>query len=173
MRTEYSWRRTLSWESLEQHCSAEFCSVMEIFYNPLFTVWWPLATCDCWVLGMWLVWLKNWISNSYFLNLSNCCFANAYSQRRQWHPTPVLLPGKSHGQRSLVGCSPWGSEESDMTEQLHFHFSLLCIGEGNGNPLRCSCLKIPGMGSHRVEHDWSDLAVAMPIVLIGKHRSRV
>ena len=41
-------------------------------------------------------------------------------QRRQWHPTPVLLPGKSHGQRSLVGCSPWGREESDMTERLHF-----------------------------------------------------
>ena len=43
--------------------------------------------------------------------------------RRQWHPTPVLLPGKSHGQRSLVGYSPWGCKESDMTEQLHFHFN--------------------------------------------------
>jgi len=61
-------------------------------------------------------------------------------QRRQWHPTPVLLPGKSHGRRSLVGCSPWGRKESDTTEQLHFHFSLSCIGEGNGNPLQCSCL---------------------------------
>ena len=61
--------------------------------------------------------------------------------RRQWHPTPVLLPGKSHGPRSLVGCSPWGCEESDMTEQLHFHFSLSCIGEGNGNPLQCSYLE--------------------------------
>ena len=38
------------------------------------------------------------------------------TRRRQWHPTPVLLPGKSHGRRSLVGCSPWGCEESDMTE---------------------------------------------------------
>ena len=46
------------------------------------------------------------------------------TQRRHWHPTPVLLPGKSHGRRSLVGCSPWGHEESDMTEGLHFHFSL-------------------------------------------------
>ena len=64
-------------------------------------------------------------------------------RRRQWHPTPVLLPGKSHGQRSLVGCSPWGREESDTTEQLHFHFSLSCIGEGNGNPLQCSCLENP------------------------------
>ena len=54
---------------------------------------------------------------------------------RQWHPTPVLLPGRSHGLRSLVGCSPWGREELDMTERLHFHFSLSCIGEGNGNLL--------------------------------------
>ena len=65
------------------------------------------------------------------------------AQRRWWHPTPVLLSGKSHGRRSLVGCSPWGPEESDMTEQLHFHFSLWCIGEGNGNPLQCSCLENP------------------------------
>ena len=61
-------------------------------------------------------------------------------------PTPVLLPGKSHGQRSLVGCSPRGHEESDTTEPLPFHFSLLCIGEGNGNPLQCSCLENPRDG---------------------------
>ena len=61
----------------------------------------------------------------------------------QWHPTPVLLPGKSHGWRSLVGCSPWGREESDMTERLHFYFSLSCIGEGNGSPLQYSCLENP------------------------------
>ena len=61
----------------------------------------------------------------------------------RWHPTPVLLPGKSHGQRSLVGCSPWGHEESDTTERLHFHFSLSCVAEGNGNPLQCSCLENP------------------------------
>ena len=67
-------------------------------------------------------------------------------RRRQWQPTPVLLPGKSHGQRSLVGFSPWGCEESDTTERLHFHFSLSCIGEGNGNLLQCSCLENPGDG---------------------------
>ena len=66
--------------------------------------------------------------------------------RRQWLPTPVLLPGKSHGWRSLVGCSPWGHEEADMTERLHFHFSLSYIGEGNGNPLQCSCLEKPRDG---------------------------
>ena len=67
-------------------------------------------------------------------------------RRRQWHPTPVLLPGKSHGWRSPVGCGPWGREESDTTERLHFHFSLSCIGEGNGNPLQCSCLENPRDG---------------------------
>ena len=86
--------------------------------------------------------------------------------RKQWHPTPVLLPGTSHGWRSLEGCSPWGRWGSDTTEQLHFHISLSCIGKGNGNPLQCSCLGteepggLPSMGSHRVGHDWSDLAAA-------------
>ena len=75
-------------------------------------------------------------------------FAYAYVPlwRRQWHPTPVLLPGKSQGRRSLVGCSPWGHEESDMTERLPFYFSLSCIGEGNGNPPQCSCLENPRDG---------------------------
>jgi len=61
-------------------------------------------------------------------------------------PTPVLLTGKSHGQRSQVGCSPCGREESHMTERLHFLFSLSCIGEGNGNLLQCSCLENPRDG---------------------------
>ena len=91
-------------------------------------------------------------------------------RRRQWHTTPVLLPWKSHGWRSLVGCSPWGRWGSDTTERLHFHFSLSCIGEGNGNPLQCSCLEnprdgepggLPSMGLHRVGYDWSSLAVAV------------
>ena len=76
-----------------------------------------------WTTSLWLFTFMNW--------------------RRQWHPTPVLLPGKSHGRRSLVGCSPRGYEELDMTERLHFEFSLSCIGEGNGNPLQCSCLENP------------------------------
>ena len=67
-------------------------------------------------------------------------------QSKQWHHTPVLLPGKSHGGRSLEGCSPWGRWGSDRTERLHFHFSLSCIGEGNGNPLQCSCLENPRDG---------------------------
>ena len=79
-------------------------------------------------------------------SLINLALGELSYQRRQWHPTPVLLPGKSHGRRSLVGCSPWGRKESDTTEQLHFHFSLSCIGEGNGNPLQCSCLENPRDG---------------------------
>ena len=67
-------------------------------------------------------------------------------RRRQWHPTPVLLPGESHGWRSLEGCSPWGHWGLDMTERLPFQFSLSCIGEGNGNPLQCSCLENPRDG---------------------------
>ena len=67
--------------------------------------------------------------------------------RRQWQPTPVPLPGESHEWRSLVGCcSPWGREELDMTERLHFHFSLSCIAEGNGNALQYSCLENPRDG---------------------------
>ena len=73
--------------------------------------------------------------------------AHCYSvPRRQWQPTVVVLPGKSHGWRSLVGCSPWDCEELDTTERLHFHFSLSCIGEGNGNPLQCFCLENPRDG---------------------------
>ena len=78
--------------------------------------------------------------------LSSSSSSRNIRRRRQWHPTPVLLPGKSHGRRSLVGLSPWGREESDTTERLHFHFSLSCIGEGNGNSLQCSCLENPRDG---------------------------
>ena len=84
----------------------------------------------------------------YVIFLINCWiwFTSICWWRRRWHPTPGLLPGKSHGRRSLVGCSPWGRWESDTTEQLHFHFSLSCIGEGNGSPLQCSCLENPRDG---------------------------
>ena len=87
--------------------------------------------------------------------------------RRQWHPTPVLLPGKSHGRRSLEGCSPWGRWGSGRAKQLHFHFhalekemathsSVLAWRiPGTGEPGG-----LPSMGSHRVGHDWSNLAAA-------------
>ena len=72
--------------------------------------------------------------------------AQSRLRRRQWHPTPVLLLGKSHGRRSLEGCSPWGRWGMDTTERLHFHFSLSCIGEWNGNLLQCSFLENPRDG---------------------------
>ena len=78
--------------------------------------------------------------------------------RRQWHPTPVLLPGKPHGWRSLVGCSLGGHEESGTTERLHFHAlekemathsSVLAWRiPGTGEPGG-----LPSMGMHRVGHD--------------------
>ena len=77
--------------------------------------------------------------NNYYYN--NLLLNTLLKWRKKWHPTPVLLPRKSHGQRGLVGYSPWGRKESDTTKHLHFHFSLSCIGEGNGNPLQCSCLE--------------------------------
>ena len=86
-------------------------------------------------------------------------------QRRQCHPIPVLLPGKFHGRGSLVG-SPWCCLELDMTEQLHFHFSLSCIGEGNSNSLQCSCLENPRdggqldrVGRERVAQSWTGESV--------------
>ena len=66
-----------------------------------------------------------------------------FLNKRQWHPTPVLLPGKSHGWRSLVGCSPWGPKSQTQLSNFTFTFSLSCIREGNGNPLQCSWLEHP------------------------------
>ena len=85
------------------------------------------------------------------------------SRRRRWHPTPVLLPGKSHGRWSLVCCSPWGREESDTTEGLPFHFSLSRIGEGNGTPLQYFWLENPRDGGawlaavYGVTQSWTQL----------------
>ena len=88
--------------------------------------------------------------------------------RRQWDPTPVLLPGKSHGRRSLVGCNPRGCKESDTTEWLHFHFSLHALEKEMATHSSVLAWRIPGtgepgglpsMGLHRVGHDWSDLAL--------------
>ena len=100
-----------------------------------------------------------------FISLTFLRSTSQILRRRQWQPTLVLLPGKSHGRRSLVGCSPWGCKELDMTERLHFqfHFPLSCIGEGNGNPLQCSCLENPRDGGawwaaiYGVSQSWTQL----------------
>ena len=91
------------------------------------------------------------------------------SRRRQWHPTPVLLPGKIPWMEEPGRLQSMGLLESDTTERLHFHFSLSCTGEGNGNPLQRSCLENPRDGEAwwaavygvtQSRHDWSDLAAA-------------
>ena len=69
-----------------------------------------------------------------------------FFRRRQWHPTPVLLPGKSHGWRSLEGCSPWGCQASDTTERLHFHFSLSCLEKKMATHSSVLVWRIPGTG---------------------------
>ena len=91
----------------------------------------------------------------------------------------ILLPGKFHGRRSLVGCSPWGHEESDTTEKLDFHFSLSCIGKEMATHSSVLAWRIPGtgeagglqsMGSHRVGQDWSNFAaVAAEDEMVTKH----
>ena len=100
---------------------------------------------------------------AFFTNTSMC-----YG-RRQWHPPPVLLPGKSYVQRSLVGCSPCGHQESDTTEQLHFQFLLHALEKEMATHSSVLAWRIPGtgkpgglpsVGSHRVGHDWSKLAAA-------------
>ena len=111
---------------------------------------WVSRVCSSSVGVFLFLWLSTW--RHLIFHLSNQMVAVTFClywtcicmlRRRWWHPTPVLLPGKSHGWRSLVSCSPWGHKESDTTERLHFHFSLSCIGEGNGNPPQCSCLENP------------------------------
>ena len=87
-----------------------------------------------------------WMYSVMDIHTSICSTPEGSLWRRQWHPTPVLLPGESHEWRGLLGCSPWCRQELDTTEWLHFDFSLSCIGEGNGNPLQCSCLENPGDG---------------------------
>ena len=129
------WQLTkLSW--LARTCSSRSCPIICPLYQetsvPLLLLFCTKNTHPlCLLVHLW-----DFNDSSYGTMLG--------SRKRQWHPTPVLLSGKSHGWRSLVGCSQWGHWELDMTEQLHF--SLSCIGEGNGNPLHCSCLENPRDG---------------------------
>ena len=114
------------------------------FSSNLSLRYWPLSS-----LLFTNLWLRVNDLNSLTLVFIICKIIQhsvSTSWRRQWHPTPVFLPGKSHGWRSLVGCSPWGCTELGTTKRLHFPSSLSCIGEGNGNPLQCSCLENPRDG---------------------------
>ena len=91
------------------------------------------------------------------------------SWRRQWQPTPVFLPGKSHGWRSLVGYSPWGHKELETTERLHFlsFFPYKCMN------LRmiCNIYKIHfdpvGLCSRLLGYVFN-LTLVLPVSLVGK-----
>ena len=96
--------------------------------------------------------------------------ALAFCWRRQWQPTPVLLPGKSHGQRSLVGCSPWGRWVGHdwVTSLSIFTFHFHALEKEMATHSSVLAWRIPGtgepgglqsLGLHRVGHDWSDLVV--------------
>ena len=105
------------------------------------------------VVVIMVIWIKFTHSSHFSSQFLKCqCLCHLlfdciqFTLEKTMAPHSVLLPGKSHGQRSLVGCSPWGRKESDTTEQLHFHFSLSFFGEGNDNPLQCSCLENPRDG---------------------------
>ena len=93
--------------------------------------------------------------------------SSSWEKKLIWHPTPVLSPGKSHGWWSLVGCSPWGREESDTIERLHFHFSFHASEKEMASHSSTLAWRVPwmeepgglpSMGSHRVGYDLSDLA---------------
>ena len=86
--------------------------------------------------------------NNYYNDSMNLALLSSlvYISEKAMAPHSSTPAWKIHGRRSLVACSPWGCKESDTTERLHFHFSLSCIGEGNGNPLQYSCLENPRDG---------------------------
>ena len=96
-------------------------------------------------------------------------------RRRQWHPTPVLLPRKSHGRRSLVGCSPWGRYSRTWLSNFTFTFHFHALEKEMATHSSVIAWRIPGMGepggllsvgSHRVRHDWGDLVAAAAAVLL-------
>ena len=111
-----------------------------------------LCVCEC--KGSVTHWHVRWdkwtsLSGSRFTYLergTNNTFLALQGREGNGTPLQYSCLEKSHGRRSLEGCSPWGCWGSDRTERLHFHFSLSCIGEGNGNPLQCSCLENPRDG---------------------------
>ena len=93
------------------------------------------------------------INNGIYVSFS-ILVSSGYMRRRQWHPTPVLLPGKSHGWRSLVGCSPWGrysrTRLSDFTFTFHFH----ALEKEMATHSNVLAWRIPGTGSLVGCHLW-------------------
>ena len=128
----------------------------------------PMATAECLQVIQCILSVNLFWEITYRAEIASISYS---FRRRQWHPDSVLLPGKSHGQRSLVGCSPWGRARlSNFTFTFHFHAlekemaphsSVLAWRiPGTGKPGG-----LPSWGSHRVWHDWSDLAAAAAAVI--------
>ena len=148
----------------ENHCSAMYIVMInsgknDLLYNIFFYIIFGLILCK-------------W---NYEQQL---CVG--YIRRRKWQPTPVLLPGKSHGWRNLVGCHLWGLTELDTTEGVaesstrlsDFTFTFHFLALKKETAIHSSVLAwriprmeepggLPSVGSHRVRHDWSDLAAVL------------
>ena len=121
----------------------------------------PIYACYCTPLMKQEItlWKRNTLLEPFLLTSTQ-----DLARRGKWQPTPVFLPGESCGQRSLVGCHLWVTQSWTWLKLLSMH---ACIGEGNGNPLQCSCLENPRdrgawwaavVWGCTVGHDWSDLA---------------
>ena len=115
--------------------------------------------------------------NAFFSN-KQTKYSKKLIRLRQWHPTPVLWLGKSQGQRSLVGCSPWVAEGWTRLSDFTFTFHLHALEKEMANHSSVLAWRIPGMGepgglpsmgSHRVRHDWSNLAEARQYIIL-KHK---
>ena len=107
----------------------------------------------CSVNGLWFLMSVNvsqWAKLEDIIPLRICsqliCYVLKQCSEKAMAPPSSTLAGKIPWTEEPGGYSPWGRWESDVTERLHFHFSLSCIGEGNGNPLQCSCLENPRDG---------------------------
>ena len=142
-------------------------------YRPNLTVKWTqvplllislkMALLCCWRLPWWLR------QESVCLQCGRPGFdpwVGKIFWRRKWQPTPVLLPGKSHGQRSLVGYSPWSRKESDMTSDFTFTFHFHALEKEMATHSSVLAWRIPwteepgrlqSIGSQRVRHDSSNL----------------
>ena len=148
-------------------------------YLKIFHLWLYIHTFIAIFLGkVSIIFCPHYCSSLLTYSTSTLCYLSIHSWRRQWHPTPVLLPGKSYGRRSLVGYSPWGRWESDTAERLPFHFSLMhwrrkwqptpvfLPGESQGRGSLMGCR----LWGSSVKHDWSDLAACyMYVYMLYTH----
>ena len=134
----FHWKRPWCWERLKAGGKGDDRGWDGWMASP--TQWtWVWASSRSW-------WWTGRSGMLQFIGLQRVAHDWANEPEKAMAPHSSTLALKIHGQRNLVGYGPWGREESDMTERLHFHFSLSCIGEGNGNPLQCSRLENPRDG---------------------------